>query len=238
MVLQLTDLHFRYPGQTEDLLVIPNFEMKPKEKVFLFGPSGSGKSTLLELIAGIQVAKQGRLQFCGKDLAKLSEPQRDHHRARHLGFIFQSFNLLPFLSVAENIELGAGFSKERREQTTEPELDLMLSRLGLSALKHRKAGAISVGQAQRVAAARALYGKPELVLADEPTSALDFDHRENFLKLLFTLAEERGQSLLFVSHDRSLAPLFDRSVNLTELNSVKSGSTSGSTSPETTGGAR
>lgn len=217
MTLKIENLRFRYPQQREDLLRIDRFELREGEKLFLFGPSGAGKSTFLELVAGIQRAQAGRLEVCGRDLTPLGESERDAHRARHLGFIFQSFNLLPFLTVDENVRLGASFSRERAARAGEGEATRLLERLGLGGLGARRAGDLSVGQAQRVAAARALLGRPELLLADEPTSALDHDHRESFLKLLFELAAESGQSVLFVSHDRSLAGLFDRVVDLREL---------------------
>lgn len=217
MTLKIENLRFRYPNQKQDLLRIDRFELKPGEKLFLFGPSGAGKSSFLELVAGIQKAQAGKIEVCGRDLTPLSESERDAHRARHLGFIFQSFNLLPFLSVDENIRLGTSFSRERAANVKPGDVEHLIEKLGLSGLAARRAGDLSVGQAQRVAAARALLGKPELLLADEPTSALDHDHRESFLKLLFDLAAESKQAILFVSHDRSLAKLFDRTVDLRDL---------------------
>lgn len=217
MTLRIQNLRFRYPGQSTDLLQIDHFELKAGEKLFLYGPSGSGKSSFLELVAGIQTAQMGQVEVCGQNLTTMTEAQRDSHRARHLGFIFQSFNLLPFLTVEENVRLGVSFSSERKTKAASQSISDLLSKLGLQGLENRRAGDLSVGQAQRVAAARAFLGGPELLLADEPTSALDSDHREAFLKVLFDLAADSKQSILFVSHDRSLAKLFDRSVSLTEL---------------------
>lgn len=214
MTLKIQNLRFRYPGQDHDLLRIENFELRAGEKVFLHGPSGSGKSSFLELVAGIQTAQSGSIEVCGRDLTGLPESERDAHRARHLGFIFQNFNLLPFLTVTENVQLGVSFSRERAARAKADTISHLLHKLGLQGLAARRAGDLSVGQAQRVAAARALIGAPELLLADEPTSALDQDHRESFLRLLFELAAESKQSILFVSHDRSLASLFDRAVSL------------------------
>lgn len=223
MILEIQDLKFRYPKTKMDLLSIANFQMSAGEKVFLFGPSGAGKSTFLELLAGIQRPQSGRLRVAGAELLGMNESARDRHRAENLGFIFQSFNLLPFLSIQENIELGVSFSPDRRRRVRTGDLASLLERLGLQGLENRAAGELSVGQAQRVAAARAMYGRPSLILADEPTSALDHDHRESFLKILFELAGESGQAILFVSHDRSLASLFDRSVNLLEINQTSGG---------------
>lgn len=217
MTLKIENLRFRYPKQTQDLLSVDRFEIAPGEKIFLFGPSGAGKSSFLELVAGIQKAQAGQIEVCGRDLTPLSESERDAHRARHLGFIFQSFNLLPFLTVDENIRLGTSFSRERAAAVRPGDVEHLMDKLGLAGFSSRRAGDLSVGQAQRVAAARALLGRPELLLADEPTSALDHDHREAFLRLLFDLASESKQSILFVSHDRSLASLFDRTVDLSEF---------------------
>jgi putative ABC transport system ATP-binding protein len=137
-----------------------------------------------------------------------------------LGYIFQSFNLLPFLSLRENILLPLALSEARARKVTHPENELvfMLEKLGLLSVQYKKVRELSVGQQQRVAVARALMGAPELILADEPTSSLDYDHRERFLNLLFELAEEEGSTVLFVSHDRTLEKMFDRSLSLTEIN--------------------
>lgn len=151
---------------------------------------------------------------------------RDRFRVDHTGYIFQQFNLLPFLSVRENVELPCHFSKRRasraaqRHGSVDTAARTLLAHLGLKdpALLERRADSLSIGQQQRVAAARALIGQPALVIADEPTSALDADTREAFIKLLFAECREAGASLLFVSHDQSLAPLFDRNLSLSELN--------------------
>ncbi len=223
-LIELTDLGFAWPGQAE-LLDIPAFTLNRGESVFLKGPSGSGKTTLLGLLGGVQKPGRGQLRLLGSDLAQLSAGARDRFRVDHTGYIFQQFNLLPFLSVQDNVELPCRFSKSRRQRAEQRYGDVakaarhLLSHLGLKdELFARRADSLSIGQQQRVAAARALIGQPELVIADEPTSALDADAREAFLQLLFAECREVGASLLFVSHDQSLAPLFDRSLSLAELN--------------------
>ncbi|WP_407294964.1 ABC transporter ATP-binding protein [Stutzerimonas zhaodongensis] len=223
-LLELYQLGFAWPGQAE-LLDIPSFALERNQSLFLKGPSGSGKTTLLGLIGGVQKAQRGTVQLLGTDLAALSAGARDRFRVDHTGYIFQQFNLLPFLSVAENVGLPCHFSKTRAERARQRHGSVaqasarLLQHLGLpESLLDRRAEALSIGQQQRVAAARALIGQPELVIADEPTSALDADSREAFLQLLFTECREAGSSLLFVSHDQSLAPLFDRSLSLTDLN--------------------
>jgi putative ABC transport system ATP-binding protein len=223
-LIELNDLGFAWPGQAE-LLDIPAFTLQRGESLFLKGPSGSGKTTLLGLLGGVQKPGRGSLKLLGQELASLSSGARDRFRVDHTGYIFQQFNLLPFLSVRENVELPCRFSKSRAQRAAERHGSVdgaaaqLLEHLGLKAeLLERRADSLSIGQQQRVAAARALIGQPELVIADEPTSALDHDAREAFLQLLFAECRAAGASLLFVSHDQSLAPLFDRSLSLAELN--------------------
>lgn len=223
-LLELHDLGFAWPGQAE-LLDIPHFALQSGESLFLKGPSGSGKTTLLGLLGGVQKAGRGSIRLLGTELGSLGAGARDRFRVDHTGYIFQQFNLLPFLSVRENVELPCHFSKARaararqRHGSIDQAAATLLKHLGLKPeLLERRADALSIGQQQRVAAARALIGQPELVIADEPTSALDADSREAFIRLLFAECREAGSSLLFVSHDQSLAPLFDRSLSLAELN--------------------
>ena len=224
-LIELSDLSFSWPGHPV-LLDIPAFRLEPGETLFLKGPSGSGKTTLLGLLGGVQKANSGTIRLLGQELGELGSGARDRFRVDHTGYIFQQFNLLPFLSVRENVELPCHFSRLRasravqRHGSVDNAAQTLLTHLGLKdpALLERRADSLSIGQQQRVAAARALIGQPELVIADEPTSALDADAREAFIQLLFAECREAGASLLFVSHDQSLAPLFDRHLSLSELN--------------------
>ncbi|WP_028695453.1 ABC transporter ATP-binding protein [Pseudomonas cremoricolorata] len=224
-LIDLNDLTFAWPGQPA-LLDIPRFHLERGEALFLKGPSGSGKTTLLGLLGGVNRAQQGSIRLLGQDLAALGQGARDRFRVDHTGYIFQQFNLLPFLSVRENVELPCRFSRSRAQRASqrfgsvERAAATLLAHLGLAdeTLLARRADSLSIGQQQRVAAARALIGQPELVIADEPTSALDADTRESFIRLLFAECREAGASLLFVSHDQSLAPLFDRHLSLLDLN--------------------
>lgn len=210
-------------------LDIPRFEVGRGEKVFLRGPSGSGKSTLLGLICGVLTPRQGGVAVLGRDLAGLSGAKRDELRAAHLGVIFQMFNLLPFLSVVGNVLLPCQFSPERRRRAAQAagsaveEAHRLLARLGLGDPRWRGVSVreLSVGQQQRVAAARALIGAPALVIADEPTSSLDADAPDAFLGLLIEESARNGSSLLFVSHDASLAPRFDRALDLSAVNRAR-----------------
>ena len=224
-LIELHDLVFAWPGQPP-LLDIPALRLNAGEALFLKGPSGSGKTTLLGLLGGVSVPAQGRIELLGQDLGDLSQGARDRFRVDHTGYIFQQFNLLPFLSVRENVELPCRFSRSRKARAEQRHggvgqaASTLLAHLGLDdpALLARRADSLSIGQQQRVAAARALIGQPELVIADEPTSALDTDTREAFIRLLFDECRAAGASLLFVSHDQSLAPLFDRHLSLADLN--------------------
>jgi putative ABC transport system ATP-binding protein len=222
--IRVSDLQFSWPGQPL-LLDVKAFELAAGERLFLRGPSGSGKSTLLGLIAGVLETGQGDIQVLGHQMTALSGRRRDKVRADHLGVIFQMFNLVPYLSVVQNVVLPCRFSKRRLDQTkqaggAEAEAKRLLARLGLKdqALLNRQVTELSVGQQQRVAAARALIGNPSLIIADEPTSALDADSRDRFIELLSDEAQKTGAALLFVSHDGGLATLFDRAVDLSEIN--------------------
>ncbi len=224
-IIDVENLSYAWPDQPV-LLDIERFRLKAGERVFLKGPSGSGKTTLLGLLGGVYLAGRGSVLLLGEDLAQMSSFRRDRFRADHTGYIFQMFNLLPYLSVVENVTLPCRFSPLRRQRALARHDNLqaaarsLLASLGLgdSGLLTRPVTELSIGQQQRVAAARALIGSPELVIADEPTSALDADSREAFLKLLFEECAAVGSSLLFVSHDSSLEPLFDRALSLREIN--------------------
>jgi len=221
-VIAIENLAFAWKGGPE-VLNVPAFRMEAGERVFLRGPSGSGKSTLLGLIAGVLAPQQGSIRVLGEDMTALSASRRDRLRADHVGVIFQMFNLVPYLSVTGNVLLPLRFSPARRKAAgsdAEGEARRLLTRLGLEdeRLLARRVSDLSVGQQQRVAAARALIGAPDLVIADEPTSALDADARDRFIALLSEEVTRSGASLLFVSHDANLAPLFTRAVDLAAIN--------------------
>ena len=217
--LQLHDLRYRWPGASTDTLAIDSLVLRPGDSVFLRGPSGCGKSTLLSLAAGVLLAGSGKVQLLGQDWAGLGASARDRHRADHLGYIFQQFNLLPYLSLLDNVRLPLRFSARRAQRAADGEAERLLERSGLArALWAQPAARLSVGQQQRVAAARALIGRPELVIADEPTSALDEPLREAFMDLLLQHCAEAGSALLFVSHDSRLAGRFQRLIDLPAIN--------------------
>jgi len=223
-LLTLDNLCYAWPGSPAPVIDGLNLTLAQGERVFLAGASGDGKSTLLGLIGGLTTPDSGTIDFDGTELTRLSRAARDRFRADHLGVIFQQFNLLPWLSALANVRLGCQFSPTRRERAGDLDQTALrlLAGMGLDADNAaRKSGELSVGQQQRVAAARALIGRPELILADEPTSSLDADRRDRFVELLFSLASEAGSAVLFVSHDRSLADRFDRTLELAEINRAR-----------------
>jgi putative ABC transport system ATP-binding protein len=201
-------------------LDIAAFDLAAGERIFLYGPSGSGKSTLLNLLAGVLTPCSGTLEILGQPLQTLPGASRDRFRADHIGFIFQQFNLIPYLSALENVLLPCHFSVRRRERAgyaQETAARLLLALDLDKSLWNRPATALSVGQQQRVAAARALIGAPELVIADEPTSALDAERQRAFLDLLMQECDAHGAALVFVSHDRRLSAGFSRVLDMATL---------------------
>ena len=225
-VVKLSDVRFSWQRDGEPVLDIAALHIAPGERVFLRGPSGSGKSTLLSLLAGVVTPQHGSVAVLGQDIGALSGPKRDRFRADHVGFIFQMFNLIPYLSVLENVCLPCGFSQRRKGNAeragggVNAEALRLLEHLDMTrdGLLQRAVTELSVGQQQRVAAARALIGAPELVIADEPTSALDADRRLAFIDLLFAECAREKATLIFVSHDASLAGWFDRAIELGTVN--------------------
>lgn len=225
-VIDITGLSFTWPKGLSPVLEIDHFRVEPGELLFVMGPSGSGKSTLLGLLTGILLPQQGEVKVLAQRISQLRGSARDRFRADNIGYIFQIFNLIPYLSVVENVTLPCQFSSFRKEKiqrkgaSPHDEALRLLAHLNLKdpGLLDKPVVELSVGQQQRVAAARALIGGPALVIADEPTSSLDTEHRESFLRLLFDECSRSGATLIFVSHDTSLVPLFDRVVEFRKIN--------------------
>lgn len=219
-IVGLTNVRFRWPGQTSDTVSIDDLQLEAGEHLFVRGSSGSGKTTLLNLLCGIHTPSSGSVRILGEDLAQLAPSRRDRFRADHIGVVFQQFNLLPYLSTLENVTLACSFSGRKRRRAAEnaavkDTARRLLTDLNLARDLHgASVNKLSVGQQQRVAVARALIGGPEILIADEPTSALDADNRDRFMDLLFRETEARGCTLIFVSHDPQLAARFDRSIEL------------------------
>jgi len=226
--IHLHDVRFAYtPGKP--ILWIDELRIQTGSSSFLYGPSGSGKTTLLSLISGVLKSQRGSIHILGEDLTRLSASARDTLRGSQIGYIFQGFNLIPYLSVEENIALPCDLHPARRARMTAPTISGEVARLArrLDIHKHLNSPVtrLSIGQQQRVAIARAIIGAPALIIADEPTSALDTDRREAFLALLTEVTNEVKMrdnvetTLLFVSHDRSLAATFNSLLSLAEINS-------------------
>ena len=223
-IVAFSGVRFSWPGKSTFSLAVDTFELRRGERLLLLGPSGSGKSTFLSLLAGIAVPQSGRIEVLGTNTVALSGAARDRFRAEHFGIIFQMFNLLPYGSVIDNVTLPLSFSMERNKRAGGNSNRLasatrILSALGLerSLIDGTKAASLSAGQQQRVAAARALIGAPEIIVADEPTSALDRNLQLAFLDLLFAESAVAGSSIVMVSHDESLAPRFDRTLRLGDI---------------------
>ncbi len=215
--LLIRDLAFRWPQGDGFALHLPMLAVHDGKSLFLHGPSGSGKSTLLNLIGGVLTPQAGRIELLGQTFSDFASVHRDAFRADHIGFVFQQFNLIPYLSVLDNVLLPCRFSARRAEQAGDAALTAraLLARLDIAPELHgRPAHALSVGQQQRVATARALIGKPEILVADEPTSALDAARQAAFIDLLLDEARANGSAVVFVSHDLGLAAHFDDCLEL------------------------
>ncbi len=221
LAIDVRRLRFRYGGGPW-VLDIRELTLERGTRAFLFGSSGSGKTTLLGVLAGVLKPDEGEVGVLGRDLASLSGAQRDAFRAAHIGYVFQMFNLIPYLSVLDNIALPVRMNAQRKARLdgagVKETAAMLADHLQIGDLLKRRVTELSVGQQQRVAACRALIGAPELIVADEPTSSLDFDRREAFLELLFRECERAGATLVFVSHDRALEGMFSRTISLPDIN--------------------
>lgn len=224
-IIQLHNLQFAYNTDAEFALTIDAFSIEKGKHVFVEGPSGCGKTTFLNLLTGLMCPTKGMVQVLGSDIAQLSEAKRDRFRADNFGIIFQLFNLIPYLSVTENIILPCTFSEIKKAKALQQAASLhdeaarLCERLELGDdLLRTPVQQLSIGQQQRVAIARAMMGQPDIIVSDEPTSALDNARKDQFMELLFNECEKANATLILVSHDTSLASHFDYSINLSELN--------------------
>lgn len=220
--ISITNLSFRFSNDIRSFsLKIASFKIEQGERVALVGPSGSGKSTLLGLICGVISPVDGSVCVLGHHLEKMSGRERDKFRANTIGVIFQQFNLLPYLSVLDNVTLALEFSSHRNLSASDKQSKAkrLLTSLGLGEvdMTQQKASQLSVGQQQRVAAARAFVGEPPLIIADEPTSALDQDRQTEFIETLFAQQKINNATLVMVTHDLRVANQFDRVLDLRDI---------------------
>jgi putative ABC transport system ATP-binding protein len=216
-LLEISQLQktFLTPDNQEHVVVdVPHFALAEREQVALCGPSGSGKTTFLHLIAGILKPDRGRIQLGDCAVSSLAEPQRDRHRAQHIGYIFQTFNLLQGYTCLENVLLGMAFGGGEDRALAKR----LLRRVGLAEHLRHRPRQLSSGQQQRVAVARALANRPQLVLADEPTGNLDWASGLAVLELVRETCREHGAALLLVSHDRDVLAEFETVQDLGSIN--------------------
>ena len=209
---------FSYNKNNKLVINIDQLDIDSGEKVFLYGPSGHGKSTLLNLTAGVLKANSGVVEVLGQDMTKSSQSKRDRLRGEKIGYIFQIFNLIPYLTVKENIILPCLINKKRSNDDYDKQAEELIDSLGLREHINKQVTDLSIGQQQRVAAARALIGNPEMIIADEPTSALDEKNTREFMELLMSVWEKKKFTLIFVSHDERLKSYFSRAISLPEIN--------------------
>ena len=217
----LKTLGLEYHYRDSKKIIFPEIEVERGERLLIRGFSGCGKTTLLSLIAGALKLQNGDINFDGNEYSKMSSLLLDKFRADHIGYIFQTLNLIPFLSVSENIALGIKFSKSRKSKVNDfnQEIIRLVSSLGLGKeVLKTPVNRLSVGQQQRVAVARALLGKPDLILADEPTSALDSGTTKKFLNEVMETFDSTRQAIIMVSHDTSIAPYFDSVIDFNSNN--------------------
>ena len=215
-MIRLRDLQKRF-GAAESgapVLAVRLLEVARGERVALMGASGSGKTTILNLVGGLLAPDAGSVEVAGSNLTTLGEVARDRFRARHVGYLFQTFHLLDGWTARENVELGASFTGRRAETGR---ADALLREVGLGERLNHWPRQLSVGQQARVALARALINRPEVLLADEPTGALDATSGETVLRLILDSARASGSTVLCATHDPQVAAAFDRILRVEDL---------------------
>jgi len=219
VILKTSNLKYKFKnGKT---INFPDVSLNPGDKVLINGVSGSGKTTFLNLIAGAIKIQDGEIELESNQYSLMPSSALDRLRANHIGYVFQTLNLIPFLSVLENIALGVKFSTTRSANinSIDQEAQRLIESLGLDkSMLNSSVNHLSIGQQQRVAVARALLGKPNLILADEPTSALDVNSTGKFLTELMQTFDPSSQAIMMVSHDLSLAPYFDQVIDFSKAN--------------------
>jgi len=223
MAINLTDICFSYPEQPDvPILNIPSWSLPTGENTLIYGSSGSGKSTLLNILNGLLSVSTGSVEVLGQSLEQMTNRQRDKFRANNIGYVFQQFNLIPYLDAIDNVRLASYFSNSISKSSLNAEIETLLNTLNMPEKDWKKpVRQLSIGQQQRIAIARALINKPTLLIADEPTSSLDQTNRDSFMTLLMSIVKKHEITLLFVSHDMSLSHYFNRVESLNDINCVE-----------------
>lgn len=241
LALTLEKLVVRYPSLPVPALDIPTLTLAAGTRIALTGPSGSGKTTFINCVTGMERAEAGKILWNDTDLAALSENDRDRWRARNVGLIMQDFHLFPGLSAAANVLLPMRLSGRRLAPDAQQQALELLTKVGLTH-PDQPVETLSRGQMQRVAVARALLGKPGLIVADEPTASLDAEAGIAVAELLFDLSRDAGATLLVATHDPRLMTCFDCVLRLEnghlEPHALGSGTKSGADAPAPTRLAR
>ena len=222
-LIELNQVKFKYSGESnQEVLNLPSWQVQAGENVLLIGSSGSGKSTLLNLLSGILTPDSGQVSVAGHALESLTDRQRDRFRATEIGYVAQSFNLIPYLSAIDNIKLANYFADKAKQGAKDNGIEPLLLELNITQAQwHKPVNQLSIGQQQRVAIARAIVNKPKLLIADEPTSSLDQANRDTFMSVLMKTAETHDMTLVFVSHDLSLSNQFHRIDAMSDINMVE-----------------
>jgi len=219
-MLTIENVKKSYPqpqGEPLRILDVPRFEVAAGEQVVIRGRSGCGKTTLLNAIAGLSTIDSGTITIGGIIVTRLPEAGRDRFRARNLGYVFQTFNLLPAFTALENVMLGMTFTGQRSDASR---ARMLLERVGLGHRTTHKPAALSVGEQQRVAVARALANQPVLLLADEPTANIDPAHQQQVVDLLREVCQQENVAMLLVTHSPEVSSQFERVEQLEEVNRV------------------
>ncbi len=224
-LVKIKNLKYSYSDNSVFEMSIKSFVLEKGERLLIYGESGLGKSTFLNLISGSIESQDGDIEILGKNISNISNISKDKIRGDHFGIVFQTFNLLPYISVEKNILMGLVFSQRKKDKikNIHEEIKILMKNLSLDyeELRNRNSYELSIGQQQRVAVARALIGNPEIILADEPTSALDLKNQNIFLDLLFKSINKEEQGLVMVSHNKSLSKNFTQVKNISDICELK-----------------